>query len=250
MWIKIKQRYKHNTLRSQIFQNHRNLRSNITNMFCHRFKPFSQLKELPVKFLISSISPLYENTGQFSMMWCVVCFGSPQIQLGSSVWFHLNNMSLHRPWPVRNRFKLHRIFRGNENSFFLFLCESKSNIALSYPLSCQARFQFSWISKLHECSWRAVFIDGFRDFNLSSGVSNRSWWSGMLLFPMALRYSLSSTFSLLRWGGGILLSADNHGSGVELTVPVMIRMALLSSASIFVTWTLFSHVEQQYSAAE
>lgn len=72
----------------------------------------------------------------------------------------------------------------------------------------------------------------------------------VLMFWVAFRYSFSRMFCLLRWGGGILLSVDSHGNGVEFTAPVITRMELFSSVSIFLAWTLFSNEEQQYAAAE
>lgn len=51
-------------------------------------------------------------------------------------------------------------------------------------------------------------------------------------------------------GGAMLHSADNQMIGVEFTVPVITRIVLFNSTSIFDVWALFSQVEQQYSAHE
>ena len=62
----------------------------VTLTNCQRSKSASQTRDWLSRFLISLSSPRYDNIGQSARMSLVVCFGFPQIQLGSSVWFHLN----------------------------------------------------------------------------------------------------------------------------------------------------------------
>ena len=51
-------------------------------------------------------------------------------------------------------------------------------------------------------------------------------------------------------GGVILERTGIHGSGLGRRVPVMARMAAFRIVSIFFTWELWDHVEEQYSAVE
>lgn len=65
---------------------------------------------------------------------------------------------------------------------------------------------------------------------------------------MTFPCSRSNACDLLRLGGAILLSTGSQGSGVDLMVPVMIRIVMFNWRSIFWVCVLFSHTGAPYSA--
>lgn len=71
------------------------------------FNFFNHSKACGSRFLMSSICPSYDHTGQLLSKCSIVCLGSPQLQVGPFTIFHLNNTSLQH--PVRYRFRLHKI---------------------------------------------------------------------------------------------------------------------------------------------
>ena len=72
----------------------------------------------------------------------------------------------------------------------------------------------------------------------------------MLSFAKALLYSFNRADFLLRSGGKISQRTGSHVVGVDVTVPLIMRIVLFSCTSILCTCVLFNQEVQQYSAHE
>lgn len=100
-----------------------------------------------------------------------------------------------------------------------------------------------------DSSWPVV-QKGFLDLSRGEEYWSMSLWRGTLGEFSIFLYSLRVASFLLKSDGGMLDNTGSQSRGVDLRLPVIIRIVVLSWVSISLVWELFSQTGQQYSAAE
>lgn len=182
-------------------------------------------------------------------MWWTVCLAAPQSHSGEGAIFHLWWESLQFPWPVLILLRAVHVLRGESNpggalSMHGIIC------IVGYGALFRSSFHMFLIWKLLNLNSLAALIGGFLERNRLILTSLMSSCIGSWGFLVIFSNSLSKAFYRRSSGGGMWLSSGSHWVGVDLSVPDISRMVVLSCTSMSRVYELLSHTGAQYSAAE
>lgn len=182
-------------------------------------------------------------------MCFIVCFSALHSHFSVSLIFHFFWAKAHLPWSVRNLFNIDHSLLDNLKPgirvpgiciTFLF-----TTVSLSHE-ECH----FSMIVLFADCNSSPTIRNGVLDLSRVLGGFNRTEFIGNCWLFLYLFQSFLKNSSRLSEGVGIFYSIGNHGVGVGLSVPLIIRMVVFSRVSIFFVCLLWIHTGAQYSATE
>lgn len=190
----------------------------------------------------------YARKGHTDTMWFIVWFAAPQSHAGLEMKPHLKRQLPHRPWLVLIRFSRTQLFLGRLKPGTCVV----GSLTLTPLTKDEWHHLFrhaDWESKFALIRFSASFNGGFLDWSLSAEFG-MSECIGRSAFPAIFLYSLSNAFLRLKSGGSMLLKTGSHSVGVDLTEPVIVRIAIFNWVSTFEIWLLFNHTGAAYSAVE